>query len=122
MMWPTSLNRLKGVILLAGVLLAGGCAGQVITPPDATHPSTCVDAVPPEAAVLDITGVKSGAFVGDTLHLEASVGGVDRYLVVRFASDGTAWAVAAPDAMIGPANLVAVGAGATRAFDFFCKD
>ena len=29
MMWPISLNRLKGVILLAGVLLASGCATPI---------------------------------------------------------------------------------------------
>lgn len=92
-------------------LLAGGCAGQVITPPDATHAQSCVDAVASEAAVLDVTSVKSGVFIGDTLHLEAKVGGVDRYLVVRFAEDGAAYALAAPDALTGPANLVTVGAG-----------
>ncbi|WP_437682069.1 hypothetical protein [Sorangium sp. So ce131] len=101
--------------LLLATVAALGCSGEVtvaprgpIDPPVAGE-DTCPpeDApAPPDPAPIALTAVKSAAFVGDTLHVEATVEGVPRYVVLALDAGGGARAVAIATALRGPANLV----------------
>ncbi|AUX42464.1 uncharacterized protein SOCE26_038970 [Sorangium cellulosum] len=114
-------------LLLAAAALAAaaalGCSGEVTVPPrgevtvppggpidpPATGEDPCPpdgEPEPPDPAPIAVTAVKSAAFIGDTLHLEATVEGVPRYLVLALDERGGARAVAIATGLLGPANLV----------------
>lgn len=108
--------------LLLATTAALGCSGEVLVVPGGGpdgeesegSEETCASGPaipPPGSAPLAVTGVKSGVFIGDTLHVEAMVDGVPRYLVLAIDAQGVARAVAMPDALLGPANLAAVAPG-----------
>lgn len=98
---------------LLSVAATAGCTGGVVVVSDASgdttgptgEPCSTSSSSPTEAAPLAVTAVKSAAFVGGTLHVEADVDGVARYLVIAIDGDGIARAVAMPDELLGPANL-----------------
>jgi hypothetical protein len=113
----------------AGMLAAAmhlGCSGEVtVTQGDTgentgeggivdSGPATCepgTTPAPSDAVFLDVTGARSAAFIGDNLHLEAKVAGMDRYLVLAIESQSLARAVGMPEALLGPANLAEVATG-----------
>lgn len=104
--------------LLVAAVTALGCSGEITVlgdeggegrpglgdPGDAAC-TTGGASAQPDPAPLALTDVKSGAFFGDTLHLEATVDGTPRYVVLHVDADGVARAVAMPDELLGPANL-----------------
>jgi hypothetical protein len=100
--------------LFLAAVAALGCSGEILVLPGdgddrpETGGETCAtDPTPaqPDPAPLAVTAVQSGAFIGDTLHLEATVDGSPRYVVLSIDAEGVARAVAMPDELLGPANL-----------------
>jgi hypothetical protein len=91
-------------IVLLAMSLPLGCASEVTSAGAASCPGS--DA----GAPLDLSDARSAAFIGDHLHLQASVGGVDRYLVLGIDAKGEAYLEATPDALLGRADLAPLAA------------
>lgn len=96
--------------LAAATLLA--CSGDVTVTLEAPAPAppagdVCVDPPPPAVPAptpVEVRDPASGIFLGDTLHLEATVDGERRYVVLEVESSETAHAVATREDLLGPAN------------------
>lgn len=105
--------------LLLATAAALGCSGEVVVLPGGpdrpeTEGEACAPGptpAQPDPAPLAVTAVKSGVLIGDTLHLEATVDGTPRYLVLSIDAEGVARAVAMPDELLGPAGLVEIAPG-----------
>jgi hypothetical protein len=105
-----------GALAAATQLACSGDVTVVIEPPGQAPPAedTCVDGRPPAApdpTPVEVRDPASGVFLGDTLHLEATVDGERRYVVLEVESSGTAYAVATREDLLGPASWAPVAEG-----------
>ncbi|MEZ4302459.1 MAG: hypothetical protein R3B70_46455 [Polyangiaceae bacterium] len=126
---PRGASSAARTYVLAGLFLAAlaalGCAGEInvengettsgetATDPTATEETCDPGAVAPEPdpAPVALTGVQSGCFIGNTLHLEALVDDVAHYVVLDIDEEGIARAAAVLDDLLGSASLTEAGPG-----------
>ena len=110
------LGHTIGVLAAATQLACSGDVTVVLETSGQAPPvdDVCVDGQPPAAPAptpVEVHDPASGIFLGDTLHLEATVDGERRYVVLAIESSGTAYAVATREDLLGPAGWAPIAEG-----------
>lgn len=118
---------LSGLLLSLTALVAAGavlgCSREIIVLPadgtggggaGGTSEGGCDPGgapVQPELPPHALTDVKTAAFVGGALHLEATLDGTPRYVVLSLDDAGVARLESTPDELLGPASFAEVSPG-----------
>jgi hypothetical protein len=110
-LWAPSIG-----VLGAAALLACGDVTVILEAPAAEDAppieDPCADLPEPaDPTPFEVRDPASGVFIGNTLHLDATVSGERRYVVLEIASIEVAHAVAIRDDLLGPANWAPVAEG-----------